>query len=105
MPQTLLVDRIAIYFFLRKLLKPATKLLKPGDEIAENWRRNYWNLAMKLLKPGDELLRPAKAKARRGEQPGDYERQLGASGGGRCVRRAPGPGEIKGTCAPKGSTR
>ena len=36
-----------------------------------------------------------------------WERQVeaGASGGGRCVRCAPGPGEIKGTRAPKGSTR
>ena len=58
-----------------------------------------------IIKPGDEFLRLAKAKARRGEQPRDYEQQLGASGGGRSVRCAPGPGEIKGTCAPKGTSR
>ena len=58
----------------------------------------------KLLKPGDDLLPQAKAKAWRGEQPRDYERQLGASGGDRSVQHAPGPGEIKGTCALKGST-
>ena len=57
-----------------------------------------------ILKTSDELLRLAKAKARRGEQLGEYERQLGASGGGKCVWRAPGPREIKGTCAPKGSS-
>ena len=73
------------------------------DNQKEN--RKSLKLATKLLKTGDKLLRPAKAKARRGEQLGDYERQLGASGGSRYVRRAPGPGEIKGTCAPKGSTR
>ena len=70
-----------VVFYKRKFLKPVTKLLKPGDE----------------------LSRPAKMKARHGEQLGDYERQLGALGGGRCVRRAPRLGEINGTCMPTGS--
>ena len=69
-------------FLKHKLLKPATKLLKLGDE----------------------LLSLVKVKVQCGEQPGGYERQLGASSGGSCVRRALGPGETKGTCTPKGST-
>ena len=31
------------------------------------------NLTTKLLNPSDDLLRPTKAKAECGEQPGDYE--------------------------------
>ena len=43
------------------------------------------NPVTKLLKPSDDLLRPKKAKTPCGGQPKDYERQLGTSGGGRCV--------------------
>ena len=100
-----------------------TNIINRGSQITESWQPSYWIAAAKLLNRGSQItesrqpnywkLQPSfdhlgsrgKANARRGEQPGDYERQLGASGGGRCVRRAPEPGEIKGTRAPKGSTR
>ena len=50
----------------------------------------------------DHLRSRAKADARRGKQPGNYEGHLRAPGGGRCVRHAPELGEVQGNPHAKG---
>ena len=78
---------------MANLLHYWLNIINRGSQITENYSHLLTTYEVE-----------AKQNARRGEQLGDYERQLGASGGGRCVRCAPGLGEIKGTCTPKGST-
>ena len=78
-----------------------SNIINRSIQITKSRQSNYW----KLPPPFDHLGSRGKANAQRGKQPRDYKRQLGASCRGKCVRRAPGPREVKGTRAPKGSTR
>ena len=89
----------------RLLLSATSKLLNCGIQITESRHPSYWIMVSKLLKIGTTVWSPVKMS--QGERvawwkPGDCKQYLEASSGGRCVRHALGPGEMKGDLPAKG---